>query len=344
MFVDELNKLVNGTGLSEQEAAGLMNSIMEGEATGAQLGAVLAALRTKKETVDELVGFARVMREKSIKVTARRRPLIDTCGTGGDGCNTFNISTAAAFVVAGAGVCVAKHGNRAASSKCGSADVLEALGVNLNLTPEQIGQCIDEVGIGFMFAQAHHPAMKNVAETRREMGIRTVFNILGPLTNPAGATRQLIGVSEPDLTHRMAEALGRLGCERAMIVHGVDGLDEISTTGPTRISHLMQGRVSTETRIPAEFFLVPATMAQLAGGETAEENANIVKAVLSGEHGPRRDIVSVNAAAGLIVAGAQNNWRDAIIQAHFMIDSNRALNVLNKLVQFTTRAAESVEA
>jgi anthranilate phosphoribosyltransferase len=344
MFVDPLNKLVNGTGLTEQEAAEVMTGIMDGHATDAQAGALLAALRTKRETVDELVGFARVMREKSIKVTARRRPLIDTCGTGGDACNTFNISTAAAFVVAAAGVAVAKHGNRAASSKCGSADVLEALGVSLNLTAEQIGQCIDEVGLGFMYAQSHHPAMKNVAQARRELGIRTVFNVLGPLTNPAGASRQLIGVFDPDMTHKMAETLGRLGCERAMIVHGLEGLDEISTVGPTRISHLMHGRVSTETRVPAEFFLLPTTLDQIAGGQSPEENAEIVKSVLQGEHGARRDIVSVNAAAGLILAGVANNWREGVTHAHFMIDSKRAWSVLQKLIDFTTRAAaETVE-
>lgn len=337
MFVDALNKLVDGTGLTEQEATEVMTAIMEGRATHTQIGALLAALRTKRETVDELTGFARVMRERSIKVTCNRRPLIDTCGTGGDGCDTFNISTTAAFVVAAAGVAVAKHGNRAVSSKCGSADVLEALGVNLVLTPEQIGECIDTVGVGFIFAPRHHPAMKNVSQARRELGIRTVFNILGPLTNPAGASRQLIGVFDEDLTPKLAEVLGRLGCERAMVVHGTDGLDEISTVGPTRISHLMQGRVSTETRIPAEFFLIPSTLAQLAGGATPEENADILKAVLQGEHGPRRDVVSVNAAAGLILAGAAQSWRDGLALAHSMIDSKRAWGVLQKLIALTQR-------
>lgn len=344
MFVEALNKLVNGVGLTEQEAAEVMTGIIEGQASHAQVGALLAALRTKRETVDELVGFARVMRERSIKVSSRRRPLIDTCGTGGDNCNTFNISTTAAFVVAAAGVYVAKHGNRAASSKCGSADVLEALGVNLQLTPEQVGECIDQVGIGFMFAQSHHPAMKNVALARRELGIRTVFNVLGPLTNPASASRQLIGVFDADLTQKLAEALGRLGCERAMIVHGLEGLDEISTVGPTRISHLMHGRVSTETRVPAEFSLLPAALSDISGGDTPEENAEIVRAVLQGEHGPRRDVVSVNAAAGLIVSGLSSNWREAIQHAHFMIDSKRANAVLQKLIDFTNRVPVPDEA
>jgi anthranilate phosphoribosyltransferase len=340
MFVEALNKLVTGTSLTEQEAADVMNGIMDGQATHAQVGALLSSLRTKRESVEELVGFARVMREKSIKVVARRRPLIDTCGTGGDGGETFNISTTAAFVVAAAGVAVAKHGNRAVSSRCGSADVLEALGVKLELTAEQVGQCIDEVGLGFMFAPSHHPAMKNVADVRREIGIRTVFNLLGPLTNPAGATRQLIGVFDPELTEKIAEVLGRLGCERAMVVHGLAGVDEISSVGPTRISHLMQGRVSTETRIPAEFFLVPSNLPDIRCGESVAENAEILKAVLQGEKGPRRDVVSVNAAAGLIVAGVAQTWRDAIVQSHFMIDSKRAYGVLQRLIEFTN-AAES---
>jgi anthranilate phosphoribosyltransferase len=335
MMVDALRKLTEGQGLTQDEAAEVMTAIMEGQATHAQIGALLGALRTKRETVDELTGFARVMRGKSVRVSPTRRPLIDTCGTGGDNCDTFNISTTAAFVISAAGVAVAKHGNRAVSSKCGSADVLAALGVELRLTPEQIAQCIDTVGVGFMYAPSHHPAMGYAAQARRELGIRTTFNALGPLTNPAGASRQIIGVFDPDLCPKMAEALGRLGCERAMVFHGMDGLDEISTVGPTRISHLQQGRVSTDTRIPAEFFLVPSTVDEIKGGGSPEENAQIVLAVLQGETGARRDIVSVNAAAGLIVAGMAEGWRDGIALAHRMIDSKRALAVLQKLVEFT---------
>ena len=335
MLVDALRKLVDGEGLTQQEAAEVMTAIIDGVATHAQVGALLAALRTKRETVDELTGFARVMRARSVRVAPTRRPLIDTCGTGGDLCDTFNISTTAAFVVSAAGIAVAKHGNRAVSSKCGSADVLAAVGVELRLTPEQIGTCIDTVGVGFMYAPSHHPSMKNVAQVRRELSIRTVFNVLGPLTNPAGATRQLIGVFDPELCPRLAETLGRLGCERAMVVHGMDGMDEISTVGPTRISHLQNGRVSTEQRIPAEFFLVPGTLEELRGANSPQENAQIMMAVLQGEAGARRDVVSVNAAAGLILGGMAEGWRDGIALAHRMIDTKRALEVLRKLVQFT---------
>ncbi len=341
MLVEALRKLVNGDGLTQQESSDVMTAIIDGAASHAQVGALLAALRTKRETVDELTGFARVMRARSIKVTPTRRPLLDTCGTGGDSCDTFNISTTAAFVVAAAGVAVAKHGNRAVSSKCGSADVLAALGVELRLTPEQIGQCIDTVGVGFMYAPSHHPSMKNVAQIRRELAIRTVFNVLGPLTNPAGATRQLIGVFDPDLCPRLAETLGRLGCERAMVVHGMDGMDEISNVGPTKISHLQNGRVSTDQRIPAEFFLVPGTLEEICGGDSPQENAQIMMAVLNGETGARRDVVSVNAAAGLILGGMAEGWRDGIALAHRMIDTKRALGVLQKLVEFTGQFSEA---
>jgi anthranilate phosphoribosyltransferase len=340
MLVDALRKLVDGEGLTQQEAAEVMTAVVEGEATPAQAGALLAALRAKRETVDELTGFARVMRARSIKVQSTRRPLVDTCGTGGDACDTFNISTTAAFIVAAAGVAVAKHGNRAVSSKCGSADVLAAAGVELRLTPEQIGQSIDQVGIGFMYAPSHHPSMRNVAKIRRELAVRTVFNVLGPLTNPAGASRQLIGVFDPDMTAKLAEVLGRLGCERAMVVHGMDGMDEISNVMPTRISQLQNGRVSTEQRLPAEFFLVPSTHDEIRGGNSAHENAQIMIAILQGEAGARRDIVSVNAAAGLILGGMAEGWRDGVALAHRMIDTKRALGVLQNLVQFTGRFTE----
>jgi len=313
---------------------------VEGQATPVQIGGLLAGLRTKREAVDEIAGFARVMRERAVRVYPRKRPLLDTCGTGGDTCDTFNISTAAAFVIAASGIAVAKHGNRAVSSRCGSADVLAALGVELTLTPEQIAECIDTVGVGFMFAPHHHPAMAAVAQPRKELGIRTVFNILGPLVNPAGANRQLVGVFDPDLCPKVAEVLGILGCERAMVVHGMNGLDEISTVGPTRISHLQHGRVSTETRIPSEMFLVPATEEEIAGGSSPEENAQIILSVLQGEAGPRRDIVSVNAAAGLILGGMAEGWRDGVSLAHRMIDTGRAYRVLQQLIEFTQRCAE----
>ncbi|MGC8667908.1 MAG: anthranilate phosphoribosyltransferase [Chthonomonadales bacterium] len=340
MIQDALRKITDGGDLTHEEAVTVMTEVVDGQATPVQIGGLLAGLRTKREAVEEIAGFARVMRERAVRVYPRKRPLLDTCGTGGDTCDTFNISTAAAFVIAASGIAVAKHGNRAVSSRCGSADVLAALGVELTLTPEQIAQCIDTVGVGFMFAPHHHPAMASVAQPRKELGIRTVFNILGPLINPAGANRQLVGVFDPDLCPKVAEVLGMLGCERAMVVHGMNGLDEISTVGPTRISHLQHGRVSTETRIPSEMFLVPATEEEIAGGASPEENAQIVLAVLQGEAGPRRDIVSVNAAAGMILGGMAEGWRDGISLAHRMIDTGRAYRVLQQLIEFTQRCAE----
>jgi anthranilate phosphoribosyltransferase len=340
MIQDALRRITDGEDLTQDEAVTVMTEVVEGQATPVQIGGLLAGLRTKREAVDEIAGFARVMRERAVRVYPRKRPLLDTCGTGGDTCDTFNISTAAAFVIAASGIAVAKHGNRAVSSRCGSADVLAALGVELTLTPEQIAECIDTVGVGFMFAPHHHPAMAAVAQPRKELGIRTVFNILGPLVNPAGANRQLVGVFDPDLCPKVAEVLGILGCERAMVVHGMNGLDEISTVGPTRISHLQHGRVSTETRIPSEMFLVPATEEEIAGGSSPEENAQIILSVLQGEAGPRRDIVSVNAAAGLILGGMAEGWRDGVSLAHRMIDTGRAYRVLQQLIEFTQRCAE----
>jgi anthranilate phosphoribosyltransferase len=341
MIVDALRSLTKKQDLSQEDAAAVVTELIEGNATPAQIGGILAALRTKGESAEELAGFASVMRERAVRVSPRKRPLIDTCGTGADQCDTFNISTAAAFVVAASGIAVAKHGNRAVSSQCGSADVLAALGVHTNLAPEHIAECIDTVGLGFMFAPAHHPATANVSQPRRELGIPTIFNIVGPLTNPAGASRQLVGVFDPDLCPKVAEVLGILGCERAMVVHGMHGLDEISTVGATRISQLQHGRVSTETRIPAEFFVVPAEIEQLAGGDTPEENAEILRSVLHGESGPRRDIVSVNAAAGMILGGMADSWRDGISLAHRMIDSGRAAQVLNRLIEYTAAHART---
>lgn len=340
MSMEALSRIIDHTGLTEDEATAVLESIVEGGLTHTQVGAILAALRTKRETVDEITGFARVMRARAVKVATRRHPLLDTCGTGGDGAGTMNISTCAAFVIAAAGLAVAKHGNRAVSSKCGSADVLEALGVQLQLSPEQIGRSIDEIGVGFMFAPQHHPAMRNVVQIRRELGVRTLFNIVGPLSNPAGADRQLIGVFEPELCPVVAEALGRLGCDRAMVVHGMDGLDEISTVGPTTISHLQHGRVTTEVRIPGELFVQPASATDLAGGRTIEENAQILLDVLNGAHSAHRDIVCVNAAAGLMLGGLAEGWRDGVAVAARMIDSGRARAVLNNLVMFTQRCMD----
>lgn len=330
-----LRRLVDGGEVSEDEALATMAAIMDGEATPAQTGALLTALRIRGEAPAVIAGFARAMRARSVKVSTRRQPLVDMCGTGGDACDTFNISTTAMFVAAAAGVAIAKHGNRAVSSRCGSADVLAALGVALDLSPEQIGACIDEVGVGFMFAQHHHPAMKSVAGPRRELGFRTIFNVLGPLTNPAGATRQLVGVYSPELCPVLAEVLGMLDCERALVVHGMNGMDEISTAGPTRISQLQHGRVSTETRIPAEFHVHPCSVEELAGADSPDGNAEIIRRVLAGEKGPRRDVVCVNAAAGLILGGMAEGWADGMGLAQRMIDSGRARAVLANLVEFT---------
>lgn len=335
MIRDALAKIISHEGLTEQEAYDLLNFMVSGDATPAQLGAILVGLRTKGESVDELTGFARALRDRARRVITRRSLVVDTCGTGGDASGTFNVSTAAAFVVAAAGFAVAKHGNRAVSGRCGSADVLEALGVRLDLSEEEIAHCIDHVGIGFMFAPYHHPAVKAVSEPRRELGVRTVFNVLGPLANPAGATHQLVGVFDETLCEKVAEVLGRLGCERAMVVHGLDGLDEISVVGPTKISVLQNGRVMSETRIPAEFFIVPSTIDKLAGGSSPEENAAILREVLSGARGPRRDMVSINAAGAFLLTGIADSWKEGIALAHSMIDSRKALGVVDRLVAYT---------
>jgi len=335
MIVSALRKLVDGDNLSTDEAYDVMCAIMEGEVTHTQIGGLLTALRIKGETVDELTGFARAMRSKSLTVESKRTPLVDTVGTGGDKLDTFNVSTTAAFVVAAAGVAVAQHGNRAVTSQCGSADVLQALGVELSISPQDVGECIDTVGVGFLYAPKYHPAMKHAAQPRKELGIRTVFNVLGPLTNPTNAQCQVIGVYDQALCAKLAEALLRLGCERAMVVHGLDGLDEISTLGPTCISHLNEGRVHTEAVTPEELGVATARLTDISGSNTAEGSAAIVRRILQGEPGARRDIVCVNAAAGLIVGGVAKNWADGQALARAMIDNGRAERVLNRLVEFT---------
>lgn len=335
MIREALAKIVCREDLTEEEAEQLLDYLVDGNPTPTQVGAILAGLRTKGESVSEIAGFARALLRRAVPVQPRRTSLLDTCGTGGDSSGTFNISTATAFVVAAAGIGVAKHGNRAVSGRCGSADVLEALGARIDLPPEHVAECIDKVGIGFLFAPNYHPAFKAVTVPRKELGIRTIFNLLGPLVNPARVTYQVMGVYDETLCPKVAEVLGMLGCERAMVVHGQDGLDEISTVGPTYISILQHGRVSTEVRIPAEFFLVPSRLEHLAGGATPEESAGILRSVLSGERGPRRDIVTVNAAAAMIVAGIADTWRDGIGLAQRMIDSKRALRVLEGFVEFT---------
>jgi len=310
---------------------------MTGNATQAQIGAYLIALRMKGETVDEITGSARAMRANVVPVPVKTvGTLYDTAGTGGDGKHTFNISTAAAFVIAGSGRKVAKHGNRAASSQCGSADVLSVLGVNLDLTPEQVGQAIDEVGIGFLFAPKFHPAMKHVGGPRKEIGQRTIFNVLGPLTNPAGAEVQIIGVFDPDLTETMAQVLSELGSRAAYVVYGAGGMDELSTVGPNRVSHLRDGKVTTTTLDAEALGLPRGDMADLAGG-TPEDNAKILRGVLSGSlNGTRKNAVLLNAAAAL--AAESGDFRGGFALAKQALESGAALGKLDELVEFSVKA------
>jgi len=337
---EALVKLLRSESLTTDEAAAVMTVIMDGEATPAQIAGLLTALRMKGETVEEIAGFARVMREKAVRISPRREPLVDTCGTGGDRLKTFNISTAAAFVAAGAGVGVAKHGNRSVTSKSGSADVLEALGVSLDVPPECVEACIEQIGVGFLFAQRFHPAMKYAAPVRREIGIRTVFNILGPLTNPAGASCQVIGVYDPDLTAPLAQVLGMLGSRRAFVVHGMLGLDEWSTAGATRVSELRDGEVTTRFFTAADFGLTEADPDALAGGPP-EVNAGIMRRLFGGEGGPKRDIVMLNAAAALVAAGQANDIPDGLQQAAVSLDSGAAQEKLWALCDMTRAEAMS---
>jgi anthranilate phosphoribosyltransferase len=334
-------KAMNRQNLSAEEAETAMQIIMTGQATPAQIGGYLVALRMKGETVEEITGSARAMRAQANPVpfaVCGGDELLDTAGTGGDGAHTFNISTAAAFVIAGAGRKVAKHGNRAASSQCGSADVLGALGVNLELTPEQVAACICEIGIGFMFAPLFHPAMKYAIGPRKELGQRTIFNLLGPLTNPAGATHQLLGVYDAALTEPMAEVLGSLGGQAAFVVHGYGGLDELTTSGPNRVSHLQNGKVSTFEMDPASLGLRRASPADMHGGGP-EENAAILRTVLSGKDtSPRRDVVLLNSAAAL--ATENGDFRGALEEAAYALDSGLALAKLDALMTYSQSFAQ----
>lgn len=332
-------EVINGRNLTLEQAEKAMNIIMDGEATQAQIGSYLTALRMKGETVEEIAGSARAMRAHVVPVpvelTGIGSMLVDTCGTGGDGKHTFNISTTAAFVVAGYGVKVAKHGNRAASSRSGSADLLMALGGNLELTPEQVAECVDEVGIGFLYAVKHHPAMRHAIGPRRELGQRTIFNVLGPLTNPAGATHQLIGVYDAALTEPMAHVLRALGSKAAFVVHGADGLDELSTTGPNRVSYLKNGEVTTFVLDSAELGFPRASLDDLLGG-TPEENAQITLDILNGsDKGPRRDMVLLNAAAALSIDC--NDWQAGLEEAKQSLNSGRALATLQAWVAKTNQ-------
>ena len=327
--------------LSADEAETVMRQIMTGDATEAQIGAYLMALRMKGETTDEITGSARAMRAAASTVpTTVTRDLLDTCGTGGDKSGSFNISTTVAFVAAGAGIPVAKHGNRAASSKCGSADVLGELGVNLDLTPQQVGQCVDEVGIGFLFAVKLHPAMRHAIGPRRQLGIRTIFNILGPLTNPAGAQRQLMGVFAAELTDLLAHVLAALGAKSAMVVNGYGGLDELTTTGPNRISYLQEdGEVSHLDLDPTSLGFHRASIVDLRGDD-APVNAAILRGVLDGsERGAKRDVVLLNAGAALMAADAVHSIADGVRMARDTVDSGAALQKLDKLIEFSQSVA-----
>ncbi|MFC1690776.1 anthranilate phosphoribosyltransferase [Nanoarchaeota archaeon] len=335
MIKDAIAKLVEKQDLIFGEAEASMNEIMSGEATQAQIGSFLTALRMKGETIDEIAACAKVMREKASRIKPKNQDqLVDVVGTGGDKSGTFNISTTTMFVVAGAEVPVAKHGNKSVSSKSGAADVLDALGVKIDLEPKQVEQCISETGIGFMFAPKFHGAMKHAIGPRKEMGIRTIFNILGPLTNPAEAPYELMGVFSPDLTEPLAEVLAKLGCKQAMVVHG-SGLDEITIVGETRVSELKEGHVMTYTIKPTDFGIKMADLSEILGG-TAEENAKITMAILEGkEQGPKRDIVLLNAAASLVAAKKAGNIIDGIELAKKSIDSGKALEKLEMLKKFT---------
>lgn len=338
MIREAIAKVVDGQNLTESEAYATMDQIMSGDATPSQIAAFVTALRMKGETVDEIVGCAQVMRAKAHRIRPQSNIVVDTCGTGGDGANTFNISTAAAFVAAGAGCSIAKHGNRSVSSRCGSADVLEAFGVRIDLAPSQVEECIDEVGIGFMFAPLFHGAMQHAVQPRREVGIRTIFNILGPLTNPAGAHVQVLGVYDARLTPVLAEVLGRLNVQEAWVVHGLDRIDEISISDRTQISHLIDGRVETFTIAPEDVGLERAPYTAIRGGEVTE-NARLIGSILAGERGPHRDVVLLNAAAALLVSKRAESLREAVIRAAEAIDSGRAREKLESLREYTRSCA-----
>ncbi len=346
MITDALHRIANHRqSLSREEARAVMSQVLAGKCTDVQIAALLVALHMKGETVEEIVGFAEAIRADAVSLDldpnhtvdvsgTERDALVDTCGTGGDASGTFNISTATALVVAGTGVRVAKHGNRSVTSKCGSADVMEALGVNINLPPDRLSACLNEVGITFLFAPAMHSAMKYVQPARRELRLRTVFNLLGPLTNPAHASAQVVGVYSAGLVEKLAEALSMLGLHRALVVHGLDGLDEITITGPTRIAEVREGTVRSYEITPEEFGMKRGTLDDISGGDSAA-NATIIRDVLAGKRSPRRDVVLLNAAAALVAAGKVDHLTDALPLASKSIDSGAAAEKLQALVEFT---------
>ena len=330
MIQDAIKKVVEGNDLAEEEMVDTMNEIMEGKTTDAQIACFLTALRLKGETVEEITGAVRVMREKATKINTKHSLVVDTCSTGGTGLHSFNISTTSAFVVAGAGVPVAKHGNRGVTRQSGSANVLMALGINIEISPEQVGKCVDEIWVGFLFAPLLHGAMKHAIGPRREIGIRTIFNAIGPLTNPAGAKAQVLGVYSPELTETHAHVLKNLGTKHAFIVHGADGLDEITTTTTTRISELKNREVNTYTLDPTTFGISKANQESLLGG-TPEENAEMTVNVLKGQLGPKRDIVLLNAGAAIVAGGKTDNLEVGIKLAADSIDSGNAFETLEGL-------------
>ena len=325
-----ISKIIAKENLTEEEAYAFMNGIMKGEATPSQIGGFLVGLRMKGETLEEITGCARAMRDNAKAIKLISEYAIDTCGTGGDGGKTFNISSASAIIAAAGGVKVAKHGNRAVSSQSGSADVLTELGININVEPEEAAQLIEEKGMAFLFAQSYHSAMKNAAAPRREIGTRTIFNILGPLTNPAFVRGQILGIFNKDLTNPVAQVLGKLGVERALVVHGVDGLDEITTTGFTYVSELKDDLVTDYKINPEDFGIERATAEDISGG-TAKDNANIILSILNGEKGPKRDIVVLNTAAALYVGKVCETIKAGVVLAEELIDSGKALRKLQEL-------------
>jgi len=335
MFREYLKMIIAGEELNEEQMTEMITAVLAGDITDAQIGAMMAALATRGETYAELAGAAKAMRRKAQRIQPPGAIVVDTCGTGGDGAQTFNISTTTAFVVAGCGVVVAKHGNRSVSSQCGSADLLEALGVKINTAPEIVEEALHEVGIGFLFAPVYHSAMRHAARARTEIGLRSIFNMLGPLTNPAGANCQLLGVYAPELTEMFAQALSHLGARQAMVVHGHDGLDEISVCAPTRISELKDGRVKTFDLSPQQFFGRLAEPAALAGGDSTA-NAAITRDILAGAAGNKRNVVVLNAAAALICAGKAADFPTGIEMAAKSIDSGAAREKLANLATYTT--------
>jgi len=350
MIKEAIGNVVKGNDLTEVESAAVMEEIMSGEATSAQIAAFVTALRLKGETVDEITGAARAVREKAMKmnlnnhlltldrdeINVEDETILDTCGTGGDGTHTFNVSTATALVAAGGGVRVAKHGNRAVSSLCGSSDVLESLGVNLDMTVSDVERCIREVGIGFLYAPLFHSAIKHAVKPRQEIGIRTIFNLLGPLTNPAGASAQVLGVYAMELTEKMAKVLNRLHTREAFVVCGEGTFDEISVCGPTRVSHLKEGDVRTFEMTPEDFGFKRAPMEAIRGGN-ARENAQIIREILDGDQGPKRDMVVLNSAAAFVAAGMAGDFNEGTERAVDAIDSGRARDKLDQLIAFTQR-------